>query len=103
MPDLRYEAAADRSGIHPLEAALCNVEATSEDLGLGQGALLVNPGVTGDWASLGDGGSVLYLRMAARPSVPGSFGGMPQIGSNLVDEEGGLALVREWIDGLSCR
>ena len=102
MPDLRYEAAADRSGVHPLEAALCNVEATSEDLGLGQGALLVNPGVTGDWASLGDGGSVLYLRMAARPSVPGSFGEMPQIGSNLVDEEGGLALVREWIDGLSC-
>jgi uncharacterized repeat protein (TIGR03806 family) len=102
MPDLRYDAGADRSGAHPLEAALCNVEANAGDLGLGEEALLVNPGVPGDWASLSDGGSVLHLRMAARPDVPGSSGQMPPIGSRLADEQGGLALVREWIEELSC-
>lgn len=102
VPDLRYETAADRDGAHPLEAALCEVEASSENLGLGEGALLVNPGRPGNWASLGDGGSVLYLRMAARPNVPRSMGEMPPIGSSIVDEDGGLALVRAWIEGLSC-
>ncbi len=102
MPDLRYDAEADRSGIHPLEAALCNVEATAEDLGLGAGALLVTPGLPGDWSDLSAGGSVLYLRMAARPNVPSSSGAMPPVGSQIVDRDGGLALVRDWIRGLRC-
>jgi hypothetical protein len=102
MPDLRYDADADRSGTHPLDAALCNVEATAEDLGLGEGALLVSPSAPGDWADLGAGGSVLYLRMASRPNVADSLGDMPPIGTQIADENGGLALVREWIVGLGC-
>lgn len=102
MPSVSYDLFADRSGDHPLEAALCGVVAGSGDLGLGTGAQLVEPGLPGDWSNLGAGGSVLYLRMAARPGVSGSTGAMPLIGSEQVDDVHGLPLTAEWIQGLNC-
>jgi hypothetical protein len=104
MPDLRYDLLHDTlpGEAHPLVASLCDVNSGSGDIGLGVNAPLVVPGVPGDWADLGAGGSVLYLRMAARPNVPGSTGAMPQLGTAEVDDMHGLPLVSEWITNLIC-
>ena len=102
MPDLRYDLFANRSDAHPLQTVFCDVPAGAGDLGLGPGALLVTPGNPGNWAELEEGGSILFLRMAARPAVDGTSGAMPQIGSAVVDDEWGLPLVQEWIENLSC-
>ncbi len=104
VPDLRFDLFADRNDGHPLDARLCGQVAGAGDLGIGEGALLVEPGVPGNWVELEEGGSVLYLRMSARPGEEGTLGtsAMPQIGSALVDEEVGLPLVRAWIEQLAC-
>ena len=83
-------------------ASLCNVDSGSGDIGLGPNAPLVVPGTPGDWTDTGAGGSVLYLRMAARPNVPGSTGTMPQLGSAEVDDVHGLPLMSAWITDLVC-
>lgn len=100
MPDVRFDFTASTMPTHPLAQNLCGVTAGSEDLGLSN-PLLVQPGVAGDWSNLSAGGSVLYLRMAARPNVPGSSGAMPLIGTADVDPEG-LGLLQEWIENLAC-
>jgi hypothetical protein len=104
MPDLRYDLLHDTQPgeTHPLVASLCNVDSGSGDIGLGPNAPLVVPGTPGDWTDTGAGGSVLYLRMAARPNVPGSTGTMPQLGSAEVDEVHGLPLMSAWITDLVC-
>lgn len=104
VPDLRYDLFAARSDGGPLAERLCGQVAGAGDLGLGEGALLVEPGAPGNWVELDEAGSVLYLRMSARPGVEGAQGAaaMPPIGSALVDEDEGLPLVRAWIEQLAC-
>ncbi len=102
MPDIRYDLLADTSGQHPLAALLCDVPARADTLGLGPNALLISPGQPGDWSDLAAGGSALYLRMAARPNVPMSVGGMPTLGTARIDDEAGLPLMAEWINALNC-
>ncbi len=98
MPDVRYRLA----GGNNLAALLCGRAATAEQLGLGAGALLVQPGTPGSWSDLGAGGSVMYLRMAARDGVAGASGAMPPIGSRLADDTDGLPIVGGWIETLVC-
>ncbi len=103
MPDLRFDYEADTSvGTHPLSTLLCGIEPGAGDLGLGGGAELVEAGNPGDWGDLGAGGSILYLRMAARPNLPDTDGAMPQIGSAELDSDIGLPLVHEWITNMVC-
>ncbi len=103
MPDMRFDLTADTSsGVHPLAERLCDLEPGAGDLDLGGGAQLVAPGNPGDWGDLGAGGSILYLRMAARPALEGTDGAMPQIGSALLDEDVGMPLVHQWITELVC-
>ena len=102
MPDVRFDLFAEDAQTHPLSERLCGVESTADDIGLGEGAPIISPGNPGDWADLEAGGSVLYLRMAARPSAEDTTGVMPPLGTAIADREGGLALVQEWISGLTC-
>ena len=102
MPDVRYDLMADPNEPHWLTTNLCGVTSTASEIGLGQDALLVSPGNPGDWSDLSAGGSVLYLRMAARPGIAGSDGVMPPIGTALPDQSVGLSLVGEWIRELTC-
>lgn len=98
MPDVRYRLGQSNS----LATLLCDRAATAEHLGLGDGALLVEPATPGTWSDLASGGSVLYLRMAARDGVAGSSGAMPPIGSRVADTNGGLSVVGDWIETLVC-
>lgn len=102
MPDVRFDLWADPDAPHWLEQKLCGVDSTSDDIGLGRGAPLILPGNPGDWSDLEAGGSVVYLRMSARPSNADSDGTMPPIGTAVTDADGGLALVAEWIRQLQC-
>ena len=61
----------------------------------------MSPGNPGDWTDLDAGGSVLYLRMAARSHIAGSMGTMPPMGTKLQDDIG-LSLVSDWITQLEC-
>jgi hypothetical protein len=103
MPDLRFDLDETTSREpHPLAERLCGVASTAGDIGIGDGALLVSPGLPGSFGDPLAGGSVLYLRMAARDGVAGSAGAMPPIGSTRVDEQHGLPLLEEFIENLSC-
>lgn len=96
LPDLRFPFDGT-----DLADRLCGVTASADDLGLGDGALLVTPGNPGRWDDLGAGGSVMYLRMAARADLDGTRGAMPALGTDFVDPDG-LGLVADWIDQLAC-
>ncbi len=100
MPDIRvpFDSVNDAS---VLAERLCGVPAGVEDIGLGFGAPLVTPGLPGDWNQLDQGGSVLYLRMAARAGIQDTLGAMPALGTDFVDPQG-LGLVSEWIENLQC-
>lgn len=103
MPDLRFDLEADTTvGTHPLVERLCGLSPGAGDLGLGKSAQLVQAGVPGDWSDLAAGGSLLYLRMAARSDIPGTDGTMPQIGSARTDDDVGLPLVHQWITEMVC-
>ena len=102
MPDVRYDLMAEPTDPHFLAASLCNAVSTADDIGLGEDALRVSPGNPGQWGDLEAGGSVMYLRMAARAHIDGSTGTMPPIGTDLPDTDGGLALVSDWITQLTC-
>ena len=102
MPDVRYDLMADPEEPHFLTTSLCGAVSTAADIGLGPDALLVSPGNPGHWSDLDAGGSVMYLRMAARPDLAGTTGVMPPIGTALPDTEGGLPIVAEWIANLTC-
>jgi hypothetical protein len=103
MPDLRFDPSADtETGIHPLAERLCGVASSADDIGIGADAPLVSPGSPGDWSDVGSGGSVLYLRMAAREGIEGTSGSMPPIGTTRIDEDHGLPLVSGFIESLAC-
>jgi hypothetical protein len=102
LVDLRFDLFSEGAQAQPLRERLCGLAAGAGDLGLGAGAAILQPGNPGDWANLGQGGSVLYLRMSARASVPGSTGTMPQLGTAEPDTQTGLPLVREWITEATC-
>ena len=77
--DLRFSTPAESMGV-------CNVEPTASGLGV-EGAQLVAPGEPDR--------SMIVVRMATR-----GLGQMPPIGTEEVDTAG-LAVVREWIEGMS--
>jgi uncharacterized repeat protein (TIGR03806 family) len=78
--DLRYSTALNATNA-------CNATPTAGDLGLGANARLIAPGSSAN--------SVLVNRANRRDS-----NGMPPLASNEVDAEG-VALLAQWIDGLS--
>jgi hypothetical protein len=102
MPDVRYDLMADPLDASGLASRLCGLTSTAGDIGLGPDAPLVEPGNPGDWSDLSAGGSVLYLRLAARDDILGSTGAMPPLGTAVADRDGALSLVSAWIRELRC-
>jgi uncharacterized repeat protein (TIGR03806 family) len=78
--DLRYTTAFAATNT-------CNVSPQAGDLGLGAGARLIAPGSAAN--------SILVNRVNRRDAS-----GMPPLGSNLIDTAG-VALLTEWINGLT--
>lgn len=78
--DLRYSTLLSSSNA-------CGAPPQAGDLGLGAGARIIAPGSAAS--------SVLVARMSTRDAH-----GMPPLASSIVDDAG-VALVRQWIDGLA--
>jgi mono/diheme cytochrome c family protein len=99
MPDVVYRPGGNNPS---LSQRFCGVHWGTENFGLGDDALLVQPGFPGSWDNLDEGASLLYLRMGAREDISGTMGAMPPLGSRQVDEDTGMRLMSDWISEMDC-